>query len=162
MWPDGSVGKIGVTYQKLKQRFRKYKNQNLSNWEILEEHNCKFKVSDREIELQKEYGYKVDKRPYWKTIKMPTKEGMSKGGKTAGAIYGPLSVKNGHMKRMQEKAHVARRKAILQYDLDGNLIKEWECGRYASIELNLHATSITAVCKGRLKKTGGYTFKYKE
>jgi len=162
VWSDGNIGKIGVTSQTLKQRFRKYKNQNLLDSEILEEYNCKYKVSDREIELQKHYGYKVDNKPYWKTIKMPSAEGRLKGGKTAGAIYGPLSVASGQLKLMRDKSAELRKKPILQYDLNGNFIKEWECGKYAGIELNLHATSITQVCKGKFKQTGGYIFKYKE
>lgn len=76
---DGSIGKIGVS-EKPKIRT---KNQGYADYEILEEYTCIYKVSDREIELQKQYGYPVDKQLYWKTRKMPTKEGNTKGGKTA-------------------------------------------------------------------------------
>ena len=38
--------------------------QGYDKYEILEEHDCIDKVSDREIELQKEYGYSVDKVDY--------------------------------------------------------------------------------------------------
>ncbi len=48
--------KIGVSV-KPKSRV---KAQGYSDYEIIEEHKCISKVSDREIELQKEYGYKVD------------------------------------------------------------------------------------------------------
>ena len=40
------------------------KSQGYSNFEILEEHTCIDTVSKRELELQKEYGYKVDKSTY--------------------------------------------------------------------------------------------------
>ena len=36
------------------------KAQGYSNYDIIEQYDCIAKVSDREIELQKQYGYKVD------------------------------------------------------------------------------------------------------
>lgn len=66
VYKDGSIGKIGCT-DNLKVRMKLYGKS--TKYEILETHACKYKVSDREIELQKQYGYKVDKRPYWKTAK---------------------------------------------------------------------------------------------
>ena len=151
---DGSVGKIGVTYTTLKERFRKYRNQNLSDSEILERYECKYKVSDREIELQKEYGYKVDRILYWQTLKNNTKEGSAKGGNK--------TVESGRIYKIQRLATEARKRPVLQYDLDGNFIKEWECAKYASRTLNLHGPNIAKVCKGKYKTTGGFVFKYKD
>ena len=44
-------------------------DQGFTDWNILEEHTDIHVASDREIELQKEYGYKVDSIPYWKSVK---------------------------------------------------------------------------------------------
>ena len=44
------------------------KVQSFTDWEILEEHTDIFEASNREIQLQKDYGYPVDKLPYWKTL----------------------------------------------------------------------------------------------
>jgi len=74
VYADGSVGKIGCT-EHISERMAVYGKS--TNYTILEEHQCKYKASDREIELQKEYGYKVDKRPYWKTAKQ-SKQSVSK------------------------------------------------------------------------------------
>ena len=93
----GSVGKIGVT-QQLRRRINDNKIKSIegfTNWEVLEEHTCKFKVSDREIELQKKYGYKVDNVLYWKMLEIQSK--IEKGG--------------------------FRSLITLQYDKDGNFIK---------------------------------------
>ena len=72
--------KIGVS----KRPAKRVKMQDFSDYEILEEHTCIYTVSDREIELQKEYGYKVDNIPYWKTIENSrsnfTVEESRKGG----------------------------------------------------------------------------------
>ena len=45
------------------------------------------------------------------------------------------------------------------YDLKGNLVGVYDSKNSAAEELGLHKTSVTAAIKGRLKQTGGYTFK---
>ena len=54
--------KIGVT-KDLKRRMR---DQRFTEWNILEEHTDIMEVSNREIQLQKQYGLPVDNIPYWK------------------------------------------------------------------------------------------------
>lgn len=49
---------------------------------------------------------------------------------------------------------------IIQLDLEGNYIKEWESTSKAHKELNL--TSILNCLKGRTKTAGGYKWKYKD
>ena len=53
-------------------------------------------------------------------------------------------------------------KCVLQYDLNGNFIKEWEYISLASKELDICLSSIGQCCKGKLKKAGGFVWKYKE
>ena len=55
--------KIGVSTEPEKR----VANQGYSDYEILEEHTDIYEVSSREIELQKEYGYRVDRIPYWQS-----------------------------------------------------------------------------------------------
>lgn len=69
--------KIGVSIDP-KQRVQ---DQGYTNYEILEEHTCVDEASKREKELQKQYGYKVDKLLYSQTLKNITHQGRSKGGK---------------------------------------------------------------------------------
>jgi hypothetical protein len=52
-------------------------------------------------------------------------------------------------------------KPVIQMDLDGNFISEFENAKYAGDELGLHGTSITSCCKGRNKTCGGFKWKYK-
>ena len=52
-------------------------------------------------------------------------------------------------------------KPILQYDLEGNFIKEWESGRLAAKSLNLNQGCINDAVRGKLKKSGGYIWKLK-
>lgn len=52
-------------------------------------------------------------------------------------------------------------KSILQYNMDGILIKEWDSISLASKELNLCGGNIVNCLKGLYKHTGGYIWKYK-
>jgi hypothetical protein len=56
--------KIGCT-QQLEGRI---KVQGYDNYEILETHTDIYVASDRERELQKQYGYRVDTRPYYQMM----------------------------------------------------------------------------------------------
>jgi len=56
--------KIGCTSDLLKRM----SDQGFTEWEILETHTDIMEASAREIELQKDYGYTVDKVPYWKSV----------------------------------------------------------------------------------------------
>jgi hypothetical protein len=89
--PDGSQGKIGVS----NNPDRRVKDQGYDYFEILEVHTDIDLVSIREHELQKEYGYPVDKSLYSQTIycgllgasiggSSGSKESKSNGGKKGG------------------------------------------------------------------------------
>lgn len=51
-------------------------------------------------------------------------------------------------------------KVILQYDLEGNFIREWKGIVNAAKELNLDKNLITACLKNKRKMTGGFQWKY--
>jgi group I intron endonuclease len=53
-----------------------------------------------------------------------------------------------------------RRKAINQYDLNGNFIKKWESKHACSNGLNIHKNSISLVLKGICKQGHGFYFEY--
>ena len=60
--------------------------QGFTDWEILEEHTDIYEASDREIQLQKDYGLPVDKVLYWQAVanrRKLTKEDHIKGGQTS-------------------------------------------------------------------------------
>ena len=58
-----------------------------------------------------------------------------------------------------EKISNSLKKPILQYDLDGNFIREWECAYYVG---KVAVKSINNCLKGRRKTAYGYIWKYKE
>lgn len=51
-------------------------------------------------------------------------------------------------------------KKIQVYDKSGNLIETCNSQKEASEKYNVAATNIAKVCRGKLKTTGGYIFKY--
>jgi hypothetical protein len=53
-------------------------------------------------------------------------------------------------------------KAVLQYDLQGNFIKEWECIRQIGKELKIHTSNISRVCKGIYSQSHNYIWKYRD
>lgn len=52
------------------------------------------------------------------------------------------------------------RKPVNQYTLTGELVKTWESGKTAAITLKILPSGITDCCKGRLKTSGGFRWKY--
>jgi group I intron endonuclease len=54
------------------------------------------------------------------------------------------------------------KKKVLEYDLEGNFVKEWGCAREASKILNIAIQHITAVCRGEINKTHNRKFTYKK
>lgn len=54
------------------------------------------------------------------------------------------------------------KKPILQFDLEGHLIKEWESATAASKILQCHRKSIVNACLGKAKISHGYIWKYKK
>lgn len=69
----------------------------------------------------------------------------------------------GRKQTNQEKINRAKTlfKPILQYDLEGNFIKEWESITQASQMLGVNISSISACVTGKYKSTRKYKFKFK-
>jgi len=51
---------------------------------------------------------------------------------------------------------------VVQMDLDGNIIKKWDSASDAMKETGIDGSGITKCCRGKLKKTGGYKWRYLE
>lgn len=55
-----------------------------------------------------------------------------------------------------------RSKTVIQFDLDGNMLKVWGSGCEVAKEMKLHSDSISRCCIGKLKTTGGYRWEYQD
>lgn len=52
-------------------------------------------------------------------------------------------------------------KPIIQYDMQDNIVKEWNNAAEASKYLNINESFITKTCRGLYKSTKGFKWKYK-
>ena len=138
--------KIGCTQN---PKIRINKNQGYTEWEILEEHIDILIASDREIELQKKYGYKVDKIPYWKSI-----EHREKGSKTLREI--------GYYDNFGKNNNPIPKKPCVAIDIKTNeIVKEFDSMLSASKWLGKeHNGHIRKCCENKRKTAYGYKWSY--
>lgn len=67
-----------------------------------------------------------------------------------------------HSKRMVEsRKGYGKRKPVIQYDLDGNFIKEWESASDIKRQTGYSQGNISSVCRGELNHAYGYKWRYK-
>ena len=113
--------KIGVSENPKKRLL----SQKVKDYEILEEHTDIYKVSDREQELQKQYGYPVDKNPYWKMHKI-AKKGI--GGKVAAG-------KGGRNNSSENKSKAGKAKRQITYTDAQQIRAEYGLGSITQTQL---------------------------
>jgi len=121
--------------------------------------------------------YKIGSREY-ETLRLrfidkvkdtPKPEGFNQGReitwgtKIGKALKGKSKPKGfGEKVSKSNKGIIRNNKKICQYDLEGNLIQEWESGREAWRQLGIHYGSISSCCKGKTKTAGGYIWRFKD
>lgn len=81
---------------------RRTQMQGFINYEILEKHEDIYKASEREIQLQKEYGYEIDTIPYWKSYQLRIKNRNKKGLISGGETRGNYNVISGHLDKIRK------------------------------------------------------------
>lgn len=72
------------------------------------------------------------------------------------------NIKEGYKLNLIPKHNPIITKKVIQYDKDGDFIKEWESIIEVERKLKIRNQSITSCCKGRIKSAGGYVWKYAE
>lgn len=151
--------KIGCS----KNPTRRVNQQGYTEYSILEQYEDIDIASKRELELQKEYGYKIDYNTYSKSIQGYSIEKVKKAGS--------VSAKKRWLKNREkelEKGILGNEivkekysKTIIQYDLNGNFIKEWKGIKETAKTLNIKPPNLSACLNGRQKTCGGFIWKYK-
>ena len=56
---------------------------------------------------------------------------------------------------------LAKSKPVLQYDLNGIFIKEWNSGKEAAVSLNIYQPNINSCCNNKIPKYKGFIWKFK-
>lgn len=62
---------------------------------------------------------------------------------------------------INENSRKDKEKAILQYDLEGNFIREWKSLKIASEKTNQSSSNISQCLKDNQKSAGGFIWRYK-
>jgi hypothetical protein len=155
------------------------KEQGYNGYEVLETVEDRVEASKKEIEWQEKLGYGRDilftyeqtlragvfaRKPEAKAKLLATrkvsevyKEGRLRGiEKRKETIKSSLKFKEAANTNAQRKM-----KPILQYSLDGTLIKEWESAKYASEFFNISRQTIAMCARGLAKTSVGFIWKYK-
>lgn len=73
----------------------------------------------------------------------------------------PKGFKENLSKKLKGRKNTWNSRIIIQMDIDGNFIKEWENMTLAGNLTNSNPSSISKVCRGFLKSTNGFKWKFK-
>jgi len=171
--PGVKIGCTNKPYRRIESEQKQLK------YEILEEHNDIMFASKREIELQKQYGYRVDTIPYYESIRrinkaskiahktINFKKDIDWDARNKKIDFDKRAKKMGNqlLNRLDNMRILAAKKnsiAVVAYDKKTlNIIGEYNSYIEAAKDLNLHAAAISAICRGVNKSTKNYTFKNK-
>jgi|688.fasta_scaffold10191_7 hypothetical protein len=141
---DGRIGKIGCTELEAQERVSQ---QGYTDFELLEKHTDIMIASDRERELQKQYGYPVDRILYWKSMENRKKavKVLRESGYYDTFGKNPLT-----------------KKACVALDIETNtLIKEFSSLAEASEWIGMGRQHIRACCNNKRVTAYGYKWQYK-
>jgi hypothetical protein len=157
--------KIGATND-VERRMKEQKVKE-GEYRIIEEHTNAKICSIREIELQKEFNYPVDRTQYWKTIKMQKKT-ITKEARKKAVVNTDYKARTANINYKASRAKInwiakaeKCKKPVNQYDLKDNFIKQWEGATDAAKSIgNKSPGNISACCRGIIKKHKNYIWKY--
>lgn len=131
----------GIEYRKDLKLYVKDSKVDLIE-EILEYVNDVFKLNEREIYWLNKFDVVNNPLYYNKTNKS----------------YGVCKTEE-HTK-IKQSLSSPKRKKIIQYGLEGNFIKIWNCMSDVYRQLDIKVGDLTCVCQGKHKTAGGYQWKY--
>lgn len=137
------------------------KQQTDSEYEILEKHTDIKKASEREIELQKIYGYKQDYCTYYDSVKKFRIENVKKAG-SASASKSWKENRDRELQKCSKGGKVNAElngKPVIMCDMNGNPIKEFKNRAEASRYVNGNQPPLTQVIDKPNKSYKGYRWK---
>lgn len=152
---------VGKTHN-VKTRLRDHKVNHGSNIEmrILEA----VKIDEPWLELEKKW---IRNFREW-GVELKNGNGGGGGVKTGykrSPEFGEKISKSKKGKKRDSKevipATIARQKPVLQFDKQGNFIKEYPSAKHAAKEIDIHYNTFYDHLKGKYKTSRGFIFKYK-
>jgi len=137
--PGVKIGCTNNIHRRLKTE------QRVNNFSILETHNDIIEASNREIELQKKYGYKIDAIPYYVSIERLLK-GKDKGNSKEARIK---AVANTDYKKRVENTDYNLIASKIDYKITAEKISKANKGKTA---WNKGLTGVQKVKRNKLGK----------
>ena len=124
------------------------------DYEVLETHTCEHIAGERERELQRQYGYDVDRNSYAKVVAMPTFESRSKGGKIGGKVKCSTEL---HKQKCRENVSKANKlKRALTFEQAEDIRKMYATGNWTyrglAIKYDIHPGAIQKILNGTTYK----------
>ena len=118
------------------------KSQGYNEYTILEEHSDIHIASKREIQLQKEYGYPIDKIPYYLTVSYCSRAGKIGGKNGKGAKSPGRSLKG----EKNNKAKLTNKDVlkIIELSKSGNYLQKDLASMF-----NVHRSAIARIVQGK-------------
>jgi len=107
--------------------------QQMTNYRILEQHEDIFIASQREQELQREYGLKVDFIPYWKSIESGYKVTEKKSAASRNNLIEYNVASLGGLSKAPKKVEAAKRNIKLATEASMKRITCPHCNKDANI-----------------------------
>ena len=181
--PETRWGKCGIGYKAHNKHFYsailKYGWDNIEHKilfsGISKEEACKiektlikrYKSNDRNFGYNKSTGGESPSAGVHRVISEETRKKISETQK--GKVIPPEIIKKMHDNRkgwknpeeVRQKISNATKIPVIQYDLEHNIIKEYESILCASIETNVAKQNICKCCKGERQRAGGFIWEYK-
>jgi len=146
--------KIGCT----KNPNNRLRQQNAKSYEILETHSDITIASQREIELQKEYGYKVDTSTYYDSTKKFKLDNVKKAGR-ASATKSWKENRDRELQKSYKGGQVSREKfskTTIMCDINGNHITTFKNRKDAARYVKGFAAPLTNTLNHPTKTYKGY------
>ena len=155
--------KIGATTD-VKRRM-KQQDAKEGEYRIIEEHTNAKICSIREIELQKEFNYPVDRIAYWKTLRWQKKSITLEANikRATNTDYKDrLAKRNTDYSKIDYKAIGLQISIpVSQYNLENNFIQQFTSAYQAGVALGkINGSAIRQCCIGKQKTAYKYIWKY--
>ena len=163
--------KIGCT-RKDAYDIRQHMQKDIGKMIVLEEHLCIYEASNREIELQKQYGYEIDSNPYWWVIQnfqAKSKTSEAKAKRVSSIDWQDLAAKAHATVRISKKGWrpinafkttLIRKGKNNKHFYSKTFYKKYDSLTNAALDLNLRTGGIHKILNpNNIAKTlKGYTF----